>query len=65
MEQKQESRYITITIFQQHEFKVIWRINPLKCVVCGVCVCVCVCVCNPLKGACGCKQCSGCSYSKW
>ncbi len=39
MEQKQESIHITLTHFQQHEFKVIWRINPLKCLSAYVCVC--------------------------
>ncbi len=31
-------------IFLQHEIRVIWRINPLKCLCTYVCVCVCVCV---------------------
>ncbi len=33
-------------IFQQHEIKVIWRINPLECLSAYWCVCVCVCGCS-------------------
>ncbi len=60
VEQKQVSIHITLTHFSatgmQHEFKIIWRINPLKCLSAYVYVCVCVCVwvwVRSFKGACG------------
>ncbi len=53
MEQKQESIHITLTHLQQHEYEVIWRINPVKCLSAYWCVCVCV---YSFKGACGCKH---------
>ncbi len=46
---KNKSPYtISKYIFLQHEIRVIWRINPLKCLSTYWCVCVraCVCVCE-------------------
>ncbi len=58
-----ESIHITLHIFQHLNLKLLWGINPLKCLSAYLGCVVCVCVCVILKGACGCKQCSACSYS--